>query len=122
MKKHRVVLDIGIEGADKWEAVFRNIDNLRADLGANSVEIEGVIHGKAWPLLVRPEKGGAPEFHPKVEAAIRAGVKLVLCENTMKRNKIEKADVLPYAATVSSAIGELVRKQTDGWGYLKLGV
>lgn len=122
MKKHRVVLDIGIEGADKWEAVFRNIDNLRTDLGANSVEIEGVIHGKAWPLLVRPEKGGAPEFHPKVEAAIRAGVKLVLCENTMKRNKIEKADVLPYAATVSSAIGELVRKQTDGWGYLKLGV
>ena len=76
MKKHRVVLDIGIEGADKWEAVFRNIDNLRADLGANSVEIEGVIHGKAWPLLVRPEKGGAPEFHPKVEAAIRAGVKV----------------------------------------------
>ena len=122
MKKHRVVLDIGIEGADKWEAVFRNIDNLRADLGANSVEIEGVIHGKAWPLLVRPEKGGAPEFHPKVEAAIRSGVKLVLCENTMKRNKIEKADVLPYAATVSSAIGELVRKQTDGWAYLKLGV
>ena len=122
MKKHRVVLDIGIEGADKWEAVFRNFDNLRADLGANSVEIEGVIHGKAWPLLVRPEKGGAAEFHPKVEAAIRSGVKLLLCENTMKRNKIEKADVLPYAATVSSAIGELVRKQTDGWGYLKLGV
>ncbi|MBB6050318.1 DsrE family protein [Armatimonas rosea] len=122
MKKHRVVLDIGIEGADKWEAVFRNIDNLRADLGANNVEIEGVIHGKAWPLLVRPEKGGAVEFHPKVEAAIRSGVKLVLCENTMKRNKLEKPDVLPYAATVTSAIGELVKKQTDGWAYLKLGV
>jgi uncharacterized protein len=122
MKKHRVVLDIGIEGADKWEAVFRNIENLRADLGTNNVEIEGVIHGKAWPLLVRPEKGGATEFHPKVEAAIRSGVKLVLCENTMKRNKLEKPDVLPYAATVTSAIGELVKKQTDGWAYLKLGV
>jgi uncharacterized protein len=122
MRKHRVVLDIGIEGTDKWEAVFRNIDNLRADLGPGNVEVEGVIHGKAWPLLVRPEKGGVAEFHPKVEAAIRSGVKLVLCENTMKRNKLEKADVLPYAATVSSAIGELVKKQTDGWAYLKLGV
>ena len=122
MRKHRVVLDIGIEGADRWEAVFRNIDNLRADLGAGNVEVEGVIHGKAWPLMVKPEKGGAAEFHPKVEAAIRSGVKLVLCENTMKRNKIEKADVLPYAATTSSAMGELVRKQTEGWAYLKLGV
>jgi uncharacterized protein len=122
MRKHRVVLDIGIEGADKWEAVFRNIDNLRTDLGPNNVEIEGVIHGKAWPLLTRPEKGGAAELHPKVEAAIRSGVKLVLCENTMKRFKIERADVLPYAATISSAMGELVKKQTDGWAYLKLGV
>ena len=63
MRKHRVVLDIGIEGADKWEAVFRNIDNLRADLGAGNVEVEGVIHGKAWPLMVKPEIGGAAEFH-----------------------------------------------------------
>jgi uncharacterized protein len=122
MRKHRVVLDIGIEGAEKWEAVFRNIDNLRADLGAPNVEVIGVIHGKAWPLLIKPERGGAAEFHPKVEAAVRSGVKLVLCENTMKRTKLEKADLLPYAGTVTSAIGELVKKQTDGWAYLKLGV
>ena len=121
MRKHRVVLDIGMEGADKWEAVFRNIDNLRADLGPNNVKVEGVIHGKAWPLLTRPERGGAAELHPKVEVAIRSGIKLVLCENTMKRFKIEPTDVLPYAATVSSAMGELVKKQTDGWAYLKLG-
>jgi uncharacterized protein len=121
MKKHRVVLDIGIEGVDKWEAIFRNIENLKTDLGAPNLEIEGVVHGKAWPLLTRPEKGGAVELHPKVEAAIRSGVRLVLCENTMKRNKLEKVDVLPFAATVPSAIGELVSKQTAGWAYLKLG-
>ena len=110
-----------MEGADRWEAALRNIENLHQELGASNVEVEGVVHSKAWPLLTRPEKGGVAELHPKVEALIRSGVKLVLCENTMKRNKLTPADVMPFATTVPSAMGELVRKQTEGWAYLKLG-
>ena len=31
------------------------------------------------------------------------------------------ADLLPFIATVPSAMVELVKKQTEGWAYLKPG-
>ena len=119
--KYRVVIDVSIEGTERWEGILRNIDNLRNELGATQVEIEAVVYGKAWPLLARPEKGGATEFHERVEAVVRSGVRVAMCENTMRRVKLTKADLMPFATTVSSAMGELVRKQSEGWAYLKPG-
>jgi len=119
--KHRVVMDVSIEGTDRWEGILRNVDNLQKELGAPNLELEVVVYGKAWPLAARPEKGGATEFHAKVEAAVRGGVRFAMCENTMKRHQLTKADLMPFMVTVPSAMGELVRRQTDGWAYLKPG-
>lgn len=119
--KHRVVIDASVEGAERWEGILRNVENLQKELGATNVEIEVVLYGKAWPLAARPEKGGAIEFHPKVEAAVRAGVKFAICENTMRRHMLTKADLMPFMVTVPSGVSELVRKQTDRWAYLKPG-
>lgn len=118
---YRVVMDVSVEGADRWDGILRNIENLRTELGAANVEIEAVVYGKAWPLMARPEKEGASAFHPRVEALVRSGVRFVLCENTMRRAKLSKPDLMPYAATVPAAMGELVRKQAEGWAYLKPG-
>lgn len=119
--KHRVVMDISIEGAERWEGILRNIDNLRKEFGTANIEIEAVVYGKAWPLAARPEKGGATELHAKVMAAVAAGTTFAMCENTMRRNMLTKADLMPFMVTVPSAVVELVRKQTDGWAYLKPG-
>lgn len=119
--KHRVVMDVSIDGTERWEGILRNVDNLQKELGAANLELEVVVYGKAWPLAARPEKGGAMEFHPKVEAAVRAGVRFAMCENTMRRHMLTKSDLMPFMVTVPSAVSELVRKQTEGWAYLKPG-
>lgn len=119
--KYHVVMDVSVEGTERWEGVLRNIENMRTELGPDNVEIEAVVYGKAWPMLARPEKGGLAELHPKVEAVVRLGVRVSMCENTMRRLKLTKADLMPFATTVSSAMGELVRKQAEGWAYLKPG-
>lgn len=119
--KHRVVMDLSVDGPERWEGILRNVDNLQKELGAANLELEVVVYGKAWPLAARPEKGGANELHAKVEAAVRAGVRFAMCENTMRRNGLTKADLMPFMVTVPSAVSELVRKQTEGWAYLKPG-
>ena len=119
--KFRVVMDVSVDGEESWDGILRNIENLKKDLGPKDLELEVVLYGKAFPLAVRPEKGGARALHSRVEEAVRSGVRIVLCENTMRRKSLVGADLLPFIATVPSAMVELVKKQTEGWAYLKPG-
>lgn len=42
-------------------------------------------------------------------------------KNTMKRKNIQKSQLLPNVGTVPAGLAELVRKQSQGWSYLKIG-
>jgi intracellular sulfur oxidation DsrE/DsrF family protein len=46
-------------------------------------------------------------------------VKLKVCEVAMKNNKVDKSMLLPGVETVPDGIYEIVKKQHDGWGYIK---
>jgi uncharacterized protein len=115
MARLQVVVDIVGATPEHWAEALE----LLAELSDEGTEIRGVVHSHAWPLLIKPEKGGVTELHKEAQALAGRGVTLVLCENTMRGAKLSKRDLMPFARTVSSAVGELVRKQTDGWAYLK---
>jgi intracellular sulfur oxidation DsrE/DsrF family protein len=46
---------------------------------------------------------------------------LVLLENTMRKKNVCRADLLPFVTTVDSGVAEVVRKQEQGWSYIKSG-
>ena len=52
----------------------------------------------------------------------KEGIKMVVCENTMKQKKIKKEQLLPFMQTVPMGIGEIVLKQEQGWSYIKAGL
>ena len=37
----------------------------------------------------------------------------------MKNQRVDKSQLLPNVGTVPDGIGEIVAKQTHGWGYIK---
>lgn len=39
----------------------------------------------------------------------------------MKRMRVTKEELLPFAVTVDSGVAEVVRKQEEGWSYIKGG-
>ena len=47
-------------------------------------------------------------------------VTFVVCEEAMKVFKVEKSQLLPGVSTVPDAIYELISKQADGYGYIKV--
>ena len=57
----------------------------------------------------------------RIATLATARVKFVACENTMKRLKIQKDDLLAVAGTVDSGVAEVVRLQEAGWSYIKSG-
>lgn len=116
-KTHRIVFEVTSEDSQVWDAVLNNIENVRKAFGAATTDIRVVVHGKGIGLLRKTNTANGE----RVAAVAGPGVQFVACENTMKRLKLEKADLLPAAGTVDSGVAEVVRLQEAGWSYIKSG-
>ena len=112
--KHRVVWDLSSGDTTVQAALFRQINNARAQLP--ELEIEVVFHGKAIYAVLKSDT----LFAERVKAAREKGVTLAVCNNSLKRLKIDPSLVSANAIVVPSAVAELISKQTAGWSYLKL--
>ena len=119
-KMHKVVFEVAMDGAEKWQGALRNVENTRKDLGA-ATKIEVVTHGKGVGMLLAKTSAENAELKAKIEKLHADGVIFAACENTMKREKIEKKDLVELSTTVDSGVSEVVRKQEEGFAYIKSG-
>ena len=120
-KTHKVVFEVAIDGAEKWQGSLRNVENVQKALGAKTTKIEVVTHGKGVGMLLAKTPAENAELKAKLEKLHADGVIFAACENTMKREKIEKKDLVELSTTVDSGVSEVIRKQEDGYAYIKSG-
>jgi uncharacterized protein len=113
---HRVVFEFVSEETKQQEALLNNIENVLKALGAGT-QVLVVAHGPGLNLLHRPEKAIAE----RITGLAGQKVTFAACQNTMKRKNVSREDLLPAASTVDSGVAEVVRKQEDGWSYIKSG-
>ena len=119
MSRHRVVVDIAGGANPTWSTTLDELSVLQQELATEGLEIHVLVHSHAWPLVAWNQRSSSSEIHLQAEALARLGVRFVLCENTMHGANLRKRDLLPFVKTVPSAIGELVKKQDDGWAYVR---
>ena len=119
-KTHKVVFEVSIDGPDKWQGALRNVENTRKELGPGT-KIEVVTHGKGVGMLLAKTSAGNAELKAKLEKLHADAVVFAVCENTMKREKLEKKDLVELTTTVPSGVSEVVRKQGEGYAYIKSG-
>jgi intracellular sulfur oxidation DsrE/DsrF family protein len=55
----------------------------------------------------------------RVNDAVANGVKVVACENTMDAQKLTRADMLKSISYVPAGVIELIRKQQQGYAYIR---
>jgi uncharacterized protein len=119
MARYRVLVDIAGGTHPAWVTTLDELSALQQELATEDAEIHVLVHSHAWPLVAKNQRSSSSEIHLQAEALARQGVRFVLCQNTMHGAKLVKRDLLPFVKTVPSAVGELVKKQTDGWAYLR---
>ena len=112
----KIVIQFTSEGPKQNEAVLNNIENLFSALG-DKAEVIVIAHGPGLGILAATNS----VFATRMEKLSRTKTTFVACENTMKRKQITKADLLSFVKTVDSGIAEVVRRQRDGWAYIKGG-
>ncbi|MEY3348420.1 MAG: DsrE family protein [Bacteroidota bacterium] len=113
VSKHRVVWDLSSADTTVQGSVFRQINNARTEIP--DLDIEVVFHGQAVFAVMKD----STQFASRIKIAKEKGVTLAVCNNSLRRLKIDPSQVSPLATVVPSAVAELIKKQTDGWSYLK---
>ena len=114
---HRIVIEVNVDGAEHWEAILNNVDNLQKAFSTDPPKIEVVAHAKGLGLLLATNE----PLEARMQAEHEAGVVFAACENTMKKQNVTKDQLMPFVITVDSGVAEVVRKQEAGWAYLKGG-
>lgn len=112
--KQKMVLHVADADPKKWNQVFNNVKNVQQELGKDNVDVEIVANGPGINMLKLDSEVGN-----RVDEAIANGVKVVACENTMKANKLTRADMLPSTGYVPAGIVELMKKQQEGYAYIR---
>jgi uncharacterized protein len=115
--KHRIVFELTSAEPETWNGLLNNVENVRSALGEDRTNVEVVVHGKGLGFL-KPGDGKQGE---RMKQLADAGVVFAACENTMRRQNVVKADLLPFVTIVDSGVAEIVRKQEAGWSYLRIG-
>jgi len=63
-------------------------------------------------------KGDSP-VKQRIAEALKSGVKVNACQNTMNGMGLKAADMLPEIGYVPSGVVEVMRKQQQGWAYIR---
>jgi uncharacterized protein len=113
MKKHKIVMQFTNSDSVSQASVVGQVKNIRT--AWPNAQVEVVCHGGGLELLQTTKSKAAAE----VAEWSGKGVVFAACNNTMKRRNLTKADLLPTATVVPSAMIELTLKQEKGWAYVK---
>jgi len=112
---YRVVFDLTSRDSLEQKAVLRWI----SEVGTSSpnAQMEVVMYAKGFELVM-PERSA---YIAEVKEAMKSpNVRFVACAIALKNNNVDKSQLLPGVQTVPDGIYELVSKQQDHWGYIKV--
>ncbi len=111
---NKVVFQVSDPEPARWNLVLNNVRNLQTELPDDESDIEVVVYGPAIDMLKADSAVGK-----RVAEALKNGVKVVACENTMRGQKLVYADMLPDIGYVPAGVVEVMRKQQQGWAYIR---
>ena len=113
-KRHKLVVQVSENDPARWNLALNNIKNVQDDVGAANVDIEIVAFGPGIGMLKLESPVGA-----RVAEAMKANVKVLACENTLRAQKLSRDDMLPAISYVPAGAVEIMKKQAEGWSYLR---
>lgn len=113
---YRIVFDLTSRDTLDQKAVLRWLKEVGT--ASPDAQMEVVMYGKGFELVM-PERSA---FAANVQEAMKnPNVAFRVCAIALKNNNVDKSQLLPGVQTVPDGIYELVSKQQDHWGYIKVG-
>ena len=112
---YRVVFDMTSKDSMNQQAVVRQASLISS--GNPNAKLEIVIYGQGLDLVV---KGKSSQEQGVAQLLTNKNVSFKVCEMTMKRQNLDKSQLIAGVEIVPDGIYEIISKQKEGWGYIKV--
>lgn len=109
-----VVVQVSESDPARWNLALTNVRNMQDDMGTDKVAIEIVAYGPGIGMLKRDAETSA-----RISDLVKRGVVVQACQNTMRNQKLDRADMNPDVGYVPAGVVEIVKRQQEGWAYLR---
>jgi len=110
---YKVVFQVSDADPQKWSLTLNNAANAARELGKDTL-IEIVAFGPGIGML----KAGSTVEARVIDTAA-AGIPVLACQNTMRGQHLEPKDMISTVAYVPSGVGQLIRRQAEGYSYIR---
>ena len=114
-KDYKVVFDLTSGDTLSQQTVIRWVNEVIKTEPTAQVEV--VMFGKGLPLVVKDKSALANDV---TSLATNKNVAFKVCAIAMANQKIDKSQLLTGVQIVPDGIYEIVSKQKEGWGYVKV--
>jgi intracellular sulfur oxidation DsrE/DsrF family protein len=114
-RPYNIVFDLTTSDTATHQRVIRWINGILTS--HPDAKIEVVFYGKALDMIVKDKSIVANEV---IKLATDKKVTFAACEHAMQVFNISKGQLLNGVTTVPDALYELVIKQAEGYGYIKV--
>lgn len=112
MKKYKALFHV--DEAEKIGLTLTNMRNLFNDLGEDQVEVALVGNSEGVAAMYKDSK-----YKEQVQELFAKGVYFAACANTLKAKELAQTDLLEFSHVVPSGVGEIVKKQYEGYCYIR---
>ncbi|QSZ67049.1 hypothetical protein RJ40_05835 [Methanofollis aquaemaris] len=109
----RVQALVHLTEVGKGEAVMRNVEHLLEEFG-NEVTAEVVANGDGVKALLITGPHGE-----QVRALAEVGVRFAICAHSTRAQGFTREDFPRVVAVVPSGVGEIVRRENEGFAYIR---
>ena len=114
-KDYKVVFDLTSKDTVDHKNVLRWMNEISKE--DPNARLEVVFYGQSLDLVVK-DKSVAPDVITKLAA--NKNFSFRVCSIAMKRHNIDNSQLLAGVQTVPDGIYEIISKQREGWGYIKV--
>ncbi|HMG66764.1 MAG TPA: DsrE family protein [Chitinophagaceae bacterium] len=114
-KDYKVVFDLTSGDSLSQQTAIRWVNEITK--AEPTAQVEVVMFGKGLPLAVKDRSAVSGDV---ISLATNKNVSFKVCAVAMANQKIEKDQLLPGVQTVPDGIYEIISKQREGWGYIKV--
>ena len=115
VKDYKVVFHMSSRDTINQQAIVREIGLITG--ASPDAKLEVVIYGQGLDLAVK-DRSTQQAAVQKLIADKKASFKV--CAMTLKRNNIDPSQLVPGVEVVPDGIYEIISKQQEGWGYIKV--
>jgi intracellular sulfur oxidation DsrE/DsrF family protein len=104
---------VHVPRADDVESLLRNLENLVAELGPETI-IEVVAHGPGLDLVLASGSGSE-----SIRGLMDRGIRFDACQNTMTRRSLSADDLIDGVTVVAAGLAHIARLQWGGFAYVR---